>query len=293
MELGILFQFVLSGLSAGAIYALIALGFGVVENTTGIVNFAQGDFVVLGAFGAYSVLVSWHMPYSLAFFMAVGLSALGGFLLEYVVLARARSRETLLLVFITVGASIFLRGIIKEVWGKRPISFPPLGPEGPFHIGGINIVPQYVWILGLTFLCFLGLHLFFRHTRWGRAMRAIAADGEAAVLVGLPVSALVALSFTLAGALGGLAGVLITPVAPVSYDSGVIMGLKGFAAAVLGGYGHFGGALLGGLLLGLLEGLLAYFFSSAYKNILAFALLVIVLLFRPQGLLGQGVKERL
>ncbi len=293
MDGTVFLQFILSGLSAGAIYALIALGFGVVQNATGIVNFAQGDFLVLGGFWAYSALVSWHLPYPLAFLLAVGATALTGVGLERLVLARARSREILILVFITVGASIFLRGIIKEIWGKRPISLPPLPPEGPLIFGGLNICPQYLWIIGVSLGAFLFLHFFFQHTRLGRAMRAVAVDRQAAALVGLPVPYLVATSFALAGALGGLAGVLVTPVTPISFESGVVMGLKGFAAAVLGGYGHFGGALLGGLLLGLLEGLSAYFVSSAYKNILAFALLVLVLLWRPQGLLGWGEKERL
>ncbi len=293
MEAVVFFQFLLSGLSAGAIYALIALGFGVVENATGIVNFAQGDFLVLGAFWAYSALASWHLPYPLAFLSAVCFAAVVGLLLDRVVLSRARSREILILVFITVGASIFLRGLIKEIWGKRPISLPPFGGDTPLKLGPLTIMPQTLWILGVTFLAFALLHLFFHRTKWGRAMRAVAVDPEAAALVGIPVPWMVALSFAMAGALGGLAGVLITPVTPLSFESGVMMGLKGFAAAILGGYGHFGGALLGGLLLGVLEGLSAYFVSSAYKNILAFALLVLVLLIRPQGILGFGVKERL
>ncbi len=291
MDLVILAQFLLAGLSSGAIYALIALGFGVVHNATGIVNFAQGDFVVLGAFVAYSILVSWGLPYWLAFLGAVSLAALAGVLLERLALAPARSREILILVFITVGASIFLRGLIKEIWGKRPFSLPPISTED-LTLGSFVFDPQYGWILGVTLSAFFLLHLFFRYTLWGKAMRAVALDAQTAALMGIPVPWVVAASFVLAGALGGLAGVLVAPVWPLGFESGVLIGLKGFTAAILGGYGSFPGALLGGLLLGLLEGGAAYF-ASAYKNILAYVVLLVVLLIRPEGLLPLARGQRL
>ncbi len=291
MDFLVLAQFLLAGLSSGAIYALIALGFGVVHNATGIVNFAQGDFVVLGAFLAYSVLVSWGLPYWLGFLVAILISALVGLLLERLALAPSRSREILLLVFITVGASIFLRGLIKEIWGKRPFSLPPISVR-EIALGPFSFDPQYLWILAVTLLAFFLLHVFFRYTLWGKAIRAVAVDAETAALLGIPVPLIVAVSFALAGALGGLAGVLVAPVWPLSFESGVYIGLKGFAAAVLGGYGNFGGALLGGFLLGVLEGVSAYFVSS-YKNIIAYVALLLVLLLRPEGLLPAEKSERL
>ncbi len=292
MDWGVFFQFVLSGLSSGAIYALIALGFGVVENATGIVNFAQGEFIVFGAF-VLSSLLHAHLPYPLSLSLALLSAAFLGLALERLILNQARSRETLILVFITVGASIFLRGLIKEIWGKRPLTLPPLFGEEPLQIFGLIMDTQNLGLLSTALVTFLLLHLFFRYTLWGKAMRAVAIDPLAAALMGIPVSWVVAGSFFLAGALGGLAGVLIAPVSPLSFDSGVVIGLKGFSAAVLGGYGNFAGALLGGLLLGLLESLSAYFVSSSYKNILAFALLVLVLIFRPEGLLGKRKGDRL
>ncbi len=292
MDFLILAQFLLAGLSAGAVYALIALGFGVVHNATGIVNFAQGDFLVIGAFVAYTLLVSWGMPYWVGFLGAVLVSSLVGLFLERGILSRARSKEVLLLVFITVGASIFLRGLIKEIWGKRPLILPPVEQGSEITLGPFRMDPQYLWIIGVAVLAFALLHFFFRYTMWGKAMRAVAADREAAALMGIPVPWVVAGSFALAGALGGLAGVLVGPVWPLSFESGVHIGLKGFAAAVLGGYGSFGGALLGGFLLGLLEGIGAYLVSS-YKNIIAYGILLLVLLVRPQGLLGRETEERL
>ncbi|OAG28291.1 branched-chain amino acid ABC transporter permease [Thermodesulfatator autotrophicus] len=291
MDLGIFLQFVVAGLSAGSIYALIALGFGVINNATGIVNFAQGDFAVIAAFLAYTLLVSLGWPYWLAFSAGVLLASMVGFFLWRFVLSYAKSKEIIFLVFITVGFSIFLHGIIKEVWGKRPITLPPLN-YGYVKLGNLNFEVQTFWVIAATLSAFLVLHLFFKYTLWGKAIRAVAADTRAAALMGIRVSRVIAGSFALAGALGGLAGLLVAPLWPLSFESGVYIGLKGFAAAVLGGYGSFAGALLGGLLLGLLEGIGGYF-ASSFKNIIAYGILFLVLLFRPQGILGNNQEERL
>ncbi len=291
MDLAVFLQFVLAGLSAGSIYALIALGFSVINNATGIVNFAQGDFAVLGAFLAYTVLVGMGFPYWLAFLGGVLFASLIGFFLWSFILTRAKSREIILLVFVTVGFSISLHGIIKEVWGKRPLSLPPISHSN-LKLGAFLIDSQYLWIIVITLTAFLLLHFFFKHTIWGKAIRAVAVDRKAAALVGIPVKKVITLSFALAGALGGLAGILVAPVWPLSFESGVYLGLKGFAAAVLGGYGSFPGALIGGLLLGLIEGIGGYF-TSAFKNLIAYSLLFIVLLLRPQGLLGSHEDEKL
>ncbi|WP_457755480.1 branched-chain amino acid ABC transporter permease [Thermodesulfatator indicus] len=291
MDLGIFLQFVVAGLSAGSIYALIALGFSVINNATGIVNFAQGDFAVIAAFLAYSLLVGFGWPYWLAFSAGIFLASAVGFLLWRFILSYAKSKEIIFLVFITVGFSVFLHGAIKELWGKRPISLPPL-EGGYIQLGNLNFEIQTFWIIGTTLFAFLALHLFFKYTLWGKAIRAVAVDAQAAALMGIPVSKAIACSFALAGALGGLAGILVAPVWPLSFESGVYIGLKGFAAAVLGGYGNFAGALLGGLLLGLLEGVGGYF-ASAFKNVVAYSVLFLVLLFRPQGLLGNNEEERL
>ncbi len=281
-----LIQFIFAGLTAGAIYALVALGFGVVHNTMGIVNFTQVDFVSLGGMLLYSALFAAGLPVPLALLAAVAGVMLVGLLVEVLGVRPSRSTNHLVLIFLTIGLSIILRGLMKLIWGKNRMAVPPLSGEAPVTLMGATILPQTLWILALTGLAIIALVLFFRRTTLGLAMRAVAANETAAAVVGLPVWRIKAASFALAGVLGGLAGVLVTPITTLAYDVGVLLGLKGFAAAILGGFGSFPGAIVGGLMLGLLESLAAAYISSAYKDVLAFVVLLGVLFVRPRGLLS-------
>ncbi len=282
-----LIQFVFAGITSGAIYALIALGFCVVNNTMGIVNFVQVDFVSLGGMFLFSGLFWMGLPMVLALPMAVITVTLVGMAVERIGIRASRSQNHLVLIFLTIGISIILRGIMKLVWGKNRMAVPSLIGDAPLHIAGATILPQAVAILVITALAICLLVLFFQGTRLGLAMRAVASNQTAAAVVGLPVGRVKAASFALAGALGGLAGVLVTPITTLSYDVGVLLGLKGFAAAILGGFGSFPGAVLGGVGLGLLESLSAGYLSSAYKDVMAFVVLLLVLFVRPKGLLGK------
>jgi branched-chain amino acid transport system permease protein len=281
-----LIQFIFAGLTGGAIYALVALGFGVVHNTMGIVNFTQVDFVSLGGMLLYSALLSAGLPMVPALLAAVVGVTLVAILVEEVGIRPSRSDSHLVLIFLTIGLSIILRGAMIVIWGKDRMAVPSLSGEAPVHLLGATILPQTLWILALTTLAIIGLVLFFRKTSMGLAMRGVAANPEAAAVVGLKVWRVKAMSFAMAGALGGLAGCLVTPITTLSYDVGVLLGLKGFAAAILGGFGSFPGAILGGLILGLLESLGAAYISSAYKDVIAFIVLLLVLFIRPRGLLG-------
>jgi branched-chain amino acid transport system permease protein len=281
-----LIQFIFAGLTVGAIYALVALGFGVVHNTMGIVNFTQVDFVSLGGMVLYTSLVTAGLPMAAALLLAIVGVTLVAILVEETGLRPSRSESHLVLIFLTIGLSIILRGAMKLIWGKNRMAVPPLSGEEPVHLLGATILPQTLWILALTALAIIGLVLFFRKTAMGLAMRGVAANPEAAAVVGLRVRRVKAMSFALAGALGGLAGCLVTPITTLSYDVGVLLGLKGFAAAILGGFGSFPGAILGGLALGLMESLGAAYLSSAYKDVTAFIVLLLVLFIRPRGLLG-------
>ena len=281
-----LLQFIFAGLTGGAIYALVALGFGVVYNTMGIVNFTQVDFVSLGGMVLYSSLFTAGLPMPAALAAAILGVSLIALVVEELGIRPSRSRSHLVLIFLTIGLSIILRGLMKLVWGKNRLAVPSLSGESPLHLLGASILPQTLWILGLTALTIVLLVLFFRRTSLGLAMRAVAANEAAAAVVGLKVWRVKAASFALAGALGGLAGCLVTPITTLSYDVGVLLGLKGFAAAILGGFGSFPGAILGGLTLGLLESLGAAYLSSAYKDVIAFVVLLLVLFVRPRGLLG-------
>ncbi len=285
-------QYIMSGLTTGSVYALVAIGFCLVYNATRIVNFAQGDFLSLGGLVMYSFLVVSGVPIWLSFPGAVVAVAVVGALMERLCLRPAKSREITNLIFITIAASILLRGLFKQIWGKSAMALPPLSPDRPLRFLGATFTPQNVWVVVITIGCIVLLALFFRFTLTGKAIRATAANPRAAALMGIDTNMMTMYSFGLAGALGATAGALITPITSLSYGVGVIMGLKGFAAAVLGGYGSFTGAIVGGVALGLLESLAAGLISSAYKDVFAFVALLIVLFVRPGGFLGVSEKER-
>ncbi|HEX7372705.1 MAG TPA: branched-chain amino acid ABC transporter permease [Thermodesulfobacteriota bacterium] len=287
-----IFQFTLSGLTTGSTYALVAIGFSLIHNATGIVNFAQGEFVMLGGMFMITFYSFLRLPMILAFFLTILCVAAVGFLLERGPVNQARSKEILILVMITVGASISIKGLSMMIWGKNPMTLPSFSGENPLIFLGAAIMPQSIWIFGITLFVVVALSYFFRGTMTGKAMRAVAASRKTALLSGISVDRMILLSFTLSGALGAAAGVILTPITTTSYDVGVMMGLKGFSAAILGGYGSMPGAVIGGLLLGVLESLGAGLISSEYKDALAFLILLIVLFFKPTGILGKGSFKR-
>jgi branched-chain amino acid transport system permease protein len=285
-------QFIVSGLTTGSIYALIALGFCIIHNATGIVNFTQVDFVTLGGLMMYTFLTGLGLPLFAAFPLAVLVVTVVGAMVELLAIRPAKSRAVIILIFITIGVSILMRGTFKILWGKNQMALPHFSGESPLIVFGAAVLPQSIWILLITGFVVLFLHYFFKRTRVGKAMRATSFNPRAAALMGVNVNRMILFSFALSGALGAVAGIIIVPITTLSYDIGVMLGLKGFAAAVLGGYGNSMGAVLGGLILGVMESLGAGLISSTYKDVIAFALLVAVLFVKPSGLLGHGDKER-
>jgi branched-chain amino acid transport system permease protein len=283
-----IFQFILSGLTAGSTYALIAIGFSLIHNSTGIVNFAQGEFVMLGGMFMITFYAFLKLPMLLSFIFTVFSVAAVGLLLERGPIRHARSKEILILVMITIGASIFIKGLSMILWGKNPMTLPPFSGEAPIVFLGAAVMPQSIWIFGITVGVVAALNYFFKGTMTGKAMRAVAASRRSAMLTGIPVDRMILLSFTLSGALGAVAGIILTPITTTSYDVGVMLGLKGFSAAILGGYGSMPGAVIGGLLLGTLESLAAGLISSEYKDALAFLILLTALFFKPSGIMGRG-----
>ena len=283
-----LFQFILSGLTTGSTYALIAIGFSLIHNATGIVNFAQGEFVMLGGMFMITFYTFLKLPMLLSFLLTVLSVAAVGLLLERGPIRHARSKEILILVMITIGASIFIKGLSMILWGKNPMTLPPFSGEAPIVFLGAAVMPQSIWIFGITVGVVAALNYFFKRTITGKAMRAVAASRRSAMLTGIPVDRMILLSFTLSGALGAVAGIILTPITTTSYDVGVMLGLKGFSAAILGGYGSMPGAVIGGLRLGTLESLAAGLISSEYKDALAFLILLTALFFKPSGIMGRG-----
>jgi len=287
-----IFQFILSGLTNGSTYALIAIGFSLIHNATGIVNFAQGEFVMLGGMFMITYYTLLNLPMLPAFFLTVLSVAAIGLLLERGPIRRAKSKEILILVMITIGASIFIKGLSMILWGKNPMTLPPFSGEAPLVFLGAAVMPQSIWIFAITVSVVAALNYFFKATMTGKAMRAVAASRRSAMLTGIPVDRMILLSFTFSAALGAVAGIILTPITTTSYDVGVMLGLKGFSAAILGGYGSMPGAVFGGLLLGILESLAAGLISSEYKDALAFLILLTALFFRPSGILGRGRLRR-
>jgi branched-chain amino acid transport system permease protein len=279
------------GLTVGAIYALVALGFSIIFNASHVINFAQGEFVMIGGMSAVSLLAT-GLPLPLALGGAIVITAIVGLLVEKLAVARARRADVVTLIIITIGASIFLRGLAQLVWDKSVHRLPPLSGERPLTVLGATIVPQNLWVFGATVVIVGALTWFFHRTRLGKAMLATSHNKLAAQLVGIDVGKVLFASFGLAAALGAVAGVLIAPIAFTSYDAGIMLGLKGFAAAILGGLGSFPGAIAGGLTLGILESVGAGYVSSAYKDAIAFVIILVVLFLRPDGFLGARRSER-
>ena len=284
-------QFVAGGLTAGAIYALVALGFSIVYNASGAINFAQGEFVMIGGMSAVTLLAT-GLPLPLAVLLALVAAVFVGLALDKLAIEPARHAGTVTLIIITIGASLFLRGLAQLVWDKRIHALPAFSGDQPIHVLGATVLPQSLWVLGVAALAVAALSWFFGRTLFGKAMLATSYNPLAARLMGINTRTVLLVSFGLAALLGALGGVLTAPITFTSYDAGVMLGLKGFAAAMLGGLGHFSGAVLGGLLLGLFEGLGAGWVSSAYKDATAFLIILAVLFFMPGGLLGGRRIER-
>ncbi len=284
-------QYLLTGLTVGAIYALVALGFSIIYNASQVINFAQGEFVMIGGMGAVWLSAA-GLPLPLAVVLAVAAATLVGLALEKLAVEPARGAPVVVLIIITIGASIFLRGLATIVWDKKLHVLQPFSGDAPIAVLGATILPQSLWVLGVTLLIVLLLAWFFGRTLLGKAMLATSHNRLAAQLVGVNVRSLLCLSFGLSAALGAVAGVLVAPITLTSYDVGVMLGLKGFAAAILGGMGSGAGAVVGGLVLGIAESMSAGYVSSAYKDVIAFAIMLSVLFFMPSGLLGKRASDR-
>jgi len=285
-------QYLVSGLSTGAIYALIGIGFAIIYNSTEIINFAQGELVMLGGMFALFFINFLHLPLPVAVILAVVSTTAVGVLFERLTIRPLKSATPLSLIIITIGGSILIRGIAMLVWGKDTHAIPSFSGTDPILIGTATILPQHLWIFALTVLAIAMNKLFFNYTITGKAMRACAVNKRAAGLVGIDVRKMVLFSFAISASLGSLAGIIVAPLTMTSYDVGIMLGLKGFCAAIIGGLSAGVGTVLGGLLLGVLESLGAGLISSGYKDAIAFIILLLILFIRPQGLFGKAETER-
>jgi branched-chain amino acid transport system permease protein len=292
-------QLTLDGLRAGSIYALMAMGFVVVYSVTGIINFAQGEFVMLGAMITLSVN-GWDLPLPpplkmiAAILCGILLTTLIGVLMERLTIYPARRSSAVTLIIITIGVTIILRAAALLIWGADPHVLPAFTTlaleDHIFRIGEVTIQAQSLWIWGTLAVILVLLYLFLQRSLVGKALRACAVNRRAAQLMGINPSRMSLLSFGLAAALGAIGGIVLGPVTRPIYDMGVMLGLRGFVAAILGGLVSVPGVVVGGLFLGVVENLAAGVTDPAFKSAVAFFILIALLLFRPQGIIGGGEK---
>lgn len=284
-------QFFFSGITVGATYALAALGFTLIYNASNVINFAQGEFIMLG--GMLAVFFTQAgLPLPVALLLAILVPAVVGVLIEKLAIEPVKGAETVTLIIITIGASLVIRGLVAVIFGKGTHSLPAFSGDTPIEILGATLMPQSLWVLGVTAVVVVVLWYFFTRTLTGKAMLATSYNRLAAELVGINTNGVLFMSFAMSAALGALGGILVTPITLTSYDAGIMLGLKGFVAAVLGGLGNGLGAVVGGLLVGLLESLGAGYLSSAYKDAIPFVLILFILFFMPRGLFGARVTDR-
>lgn len=278
-------QYIASGVVIGSIYGLIGVGFSTVYNVTGIVNFAQGDFASLGALGTIG-LIAVGLPLSFALPIAVLAIGLLGVLIEWVAI-RPAGDEVIRGIIITIGIGVAMEGTAVLIWGTDAQPLRAFSGEAPVNMGGVTVPPQAFWVVGTAVALMSLLWLFFTRTYLGKAFRACSINAFAASLVGIPTRAMRSLSFLISGLTGAIAGVIVAPIALMQYDTGLFLGLKGFVACIVGGFGNPVGAALGGLLLGIIEALAAGYLSSEYKNGIAFVVLLAFLFMKPGGVLGE------
>jgi branched-chain amino acid transport system permease protein len=292
-------QQLVNGLSLGSIYALIALGYTMVYGVLRLINFAHGDVYMVGAYVGYYLsrrLQGKEPSLGSALLVMLGsmiACAILGLVIERLAYRPVRRASRLTLLITAIGVSLFLENAGQLVFGPDPKFFPSLAPHADFVIGRVRVTSEQLTVIGVSFLLMVALRFFIQKTRTGKAMRAVSFNLDAAKLMGISTDAMIALTFGLGSALAAAAGVLIGMQIPkIDPLMGIIYGLKAFVAAVLGGIGNVPGAVLGGLLIGTSEVMVVGYLSSTYRDAIAFGILILVLILRPQGILGRVQKEK-
>lgn len=282
-----LLQQLVNGLTAGSVYALVALGYTMIYGILGLINFAQGEIYMAGAFATVLLLSAYRVNFFLAFLFGMGVAALLGVILERVAFRPLRGAHPLVPLISAIGASIFLQSLALLLFGPADLAFPVPFEFATIDLAGVSVSVIQAAIFG-TAVALMGLLLLFvKGTRFGKAIVATALDQDTARLMGINVDRMISLTFLVGSALSGAAGIMMAIYYNATYPRmGLLPGLKAFSAAVLGGVGNIPGAIVGGLVLGVAENLGAAYLSSGYKDAIAFAILILTLLLRPRGLLG-------
>jgi branched-chain amino acid transport system permease protein len=283
-----LLQYTITGITIGSIYAMVAIGFNVIYNVTEAINFAQGEFVMLGGLVMVLFRVTLNIPVVISFPLTIMVVTVVGVLLDRLVIRPIRKPSVLSMIIATIGAAFFIKGAAMFIWGKDPFDLPPFTGRNPINFLGAVILPQSLWVVGFLVAVVITLTLFFDRTILGKALRACAVNPNASSLVGINVQYMILVSFAMSAAIGAVGGIVITPISLMEYDRGAMLAVKGFAACVLGGMGSFYGAVMGGLIIGLIESLGAGLISSGYKDAFALLVLLFVLFLKPSGLFGSA-----
>ncbi|PYM19086.1 MAG: branched-chain amino acid ABC transporter permease [Candidatus Rokuibacteriota bacterium] len=282
---------VVSGLATGCVYALIALGFVLIFKATDVVNFAQGEFVMASGFISYTLLIRFGLSYWVVLLVTIVVSGVMGVILERVVVRPIMDAPIFSIVIATIGASTVLRSSAGIVYGYDVLPLPTIFSKDPIRMGVLSFTVMDAGVIGSSLVIMMALYLFFTRTKTGMAMRATAQSQTAARLMGVSVKGIFSLTWAISAAIGGVAGVLIAPIIYLDPNLGVI-GVKAFAGAILGGFGSIPGAIVGGMLLGILENLSGYFFNAGIKQVSTYILLIVVLVVRPSGLFGAVAVKR-
>jgi len=291
VSIAIAVQLLVAGLSTGSIYALVALGLVLIFKSTGIVNFAQGEFLTIGAYVGLVLTDLLKAPYWEVFILTLIVSGAIGAAIERTLIRPLMRAPAFTVVVATLAIGLMIKSALRLSWQESVATIASPFGDVPLHIAGVNLNRQYLWILGCSLVVMLLLATFFRLTLLGKAMRAVSQNQEAARLMGINVNRIFAGTFAISAAVAGLAGVLVAPVVGIEPEMGDVI-IKGFVAAILGGFRSIGGAVFGGIVLGMLEAYGGAYFGAGFKETAAFALLLLVLLIRPHGILGQSEVRR-
>jgi branched-chain amino acid transport system permease protein len=292
MDLSLNFQLLATGLAMGSIYALVALGFVLIFNAVNVVNFAQGEFVMVPAYVAVWMMTFLKLPFPLVYLITILFMGIFGIVFQRVAYYPLRNRTFLPVIISTIGVSIFLKNAAQLTFGAEPFLMPRPTSSAVLNIHGVCVDPQHVVIVVVTLILLVFQYVFFENTALGKKMQATAQDKEMARLLGVRVSRMIVITFVYSSMLGAAAGILIGPVFYVSKEMGAMLGLKAFCSTIVGGFGSVPGAILGGIFLGVIEVFCSYYISSAYRDAFAFIILILVLLFRPQGFFGEKIAEK-
>ncbi len=292
MDVATNLQMATAGLAMGSIYALVALGFVLIYNAVGVVNFAQGEFVMVPAFVAVWIMETFKIPFPWTYLITVLFMGVFGIIFQRIAYYPLRNRTFLPVIIATIGVSLFLRNGAQMVFGAEPLLMRRPTPPDVLKLGGVFVDPQYVVIILATVALLVLQYFFFEKTALGKKMQATAQDKEMARMLGVRVARMIAITFVYSSILGAAAGILIGPIFYVTKEMGAMLGLKAFCATIVGGFGSVPGAIVGGIFLGIVEVFAAYYISSAYRDAFAFVILILVLLFRPQGFFGEKIAEK-